>query len=112
MATANKTKGSPKKLLTAGKWNLSWKRLLITGSVVVNIAFIVVFISLVGTYSLDGLFMGPGLERYCSSANDDKFVGSTEQIKALRNYVCDTSDAHQYFVSGLDKYLDSKGLSH
>jgi hypothetical protein len=47
---------------------------------------------------------------YCSTSNDDKFDGSTTQVKALRDYVCDRSDASTYFHDGLNKYLDAKGI--
>ncbi|HSW81154.1 MAG TPA: hypothetical protein VLG40_02040 [Candidatus Saccharimonas sp.] len=106
------TKKSASQKAKTGAWGLSWKRLLVAGSITLNIAFIVVMLSVSISNALDGVFMASGLERYCSSVNDDKFNGSSVQVKALRNYVCDTPDAHQYFVDGLNKYLDSKGISH
>jgi hypothetical protein len=113
MATT-KTKASQtsQKLLTAGRWHISWRRLIILASLSLNIGFIVLWIGLSSTNNLDGVFMANGLDRYCSSSNDDKFKDSTDQVKALRNYVCDTPDAHQYFQDGLSRYLDSKGISH
>lgn len=105
------TKGS-QKLLTAGRPRVSWRRLVILASLTLNIGFLVIWIGFGATHALDGLFMASGLERYCSSNNDDKFVDSSDQVKALRNYVCDTPDAHQYFQDGLSKYLDSKGIPH
>ena len=108
---ATKAKSSPK-LLTAGRWRFSWRRMLITTSITLNIGFLVIWISLATTNSLDGLFMADGLDRYCSSANDDKFTSATLQVKAMRDYVCNSNDAHQYFSEGYYKYLDSKGISH
>lgn len=105
------TKGS-QKLLTAGHPRVSLRRLVILASITLNIGFIVIWIGLAATHSLDGLFMADGLERYCSSNNDDKFKESSDQVKALRDYVCDAPDAHQYFQDGLSKYLDSKGIPH
>ncbi len=110
MATT-KSKSSPK-LLGAGKWPISWTRLFIAASLVLNIGFVVVWVSLAGTNTLDGVFMANGLERYCSAGNDDKFKDSTSQVKGLRSYVCDTPDAHQYFQDGLTKYFDAKGIPH
>lgn len=110
-AKTSSTKSSPK-LLTAGHTRISWRRLVILASLTLNIGFLVIWIGFGATHALDGLFMADGLERYCSSNNDDKFAESSEQVKALRNYVCDTPDAHQYFQDGLSKYLDSRGIPH
>ena len=107
-----KTTANPQKLLPSGRWRVSWRRLLIVTSITLNIGFVVIWIGLSVTNSLDGLFIANGLERYCSSSNDDKYKDSSEQVKALRDYVCDTPDAHKYFQQGLSNYLDSKGLSH
>lgn len=111
MATTKKTTRTASQKDKTVMLGLSWKKLLIAGSVSLNIAFIVLMLSVGISNALDGIFMASGLERYCSSVNDDKFNGSSAQVKALRNYVCDTSDAHQYFIDGFDKYLDSKGIS-
>ena len=111
MAATTKVKPTPK-LLTAGRFRVSWKRLVIFASLALNIGFIVLWISLSVTNSLDGLFMDPGLDRYCSTVNDDKFSTSSTQVKELRNYVCDRNDAHKYFQDGLNKYLDSKNVQH
>ena len=108
MATS-KSKASPK-LLTAGGQRVSWRKLVILASVTLNVGFIVIWVSLASTYSLDGLFMANGLERYCSSQNDDKFKDATAQVAALREYVCDRPDADQYFQDGFAKYLDAKGI--
>lgn len=109
MATT-KTKASPK-LLPAGGQRISIRRLIILASLTLNVGFIVIWVSLASSYSLDGLFMADGLERYCSNLNDDKFKDSTAQVKALRDYVCDRPDADNYFQDGLGKYLDSKGIT-
>ncbi|HSE60923.1 MAG TPA: hypothetical protein VLA88_01355 [Candidatus Saccharimonadales bacterium] len=108
MATT-KSKATPK-LLPAGGQRVSIRRLMILASVTLNIGFVVIWISLAATSSLDGLFMAKGLERYCSSSNDDKFGDSTAQVKALREYVCDRPDADMYFQEGFGKYLDSKNI--
>jgi hypothetical protein len=105
------TKSKPaQKLLSAGGLRFSWRRMIILASLAFNVGFIVIWISLASSNSLDGLFMADGLERYCSTSNDDKFDGSTTQVKALRDYVCDRSDASTYFHDGLNKYLDAKGI--
>jgi hypothetical protein len=106
---ATKTKSSPK-LLTAGHSRISWRRLIILASLALNIGFIVIWISLSATHSLDGLFMANGLERYCSRDNDNKFKDSSDQVKALRDYVCNAPDAHKYFEEGYNNYLDAKGI--
>lgn len=108
MATS-KAKSS-QKLLTAGHVRLSWKRLLVFASVTLNIGFIVIWISLASTHSLDGIFMADGLARYCSSENDNKFTTATEEVRALRDYVCDEPDAHPYFNEGFKKYLEAKNI--
>lgn len=111
MAKAKTSTGS-QKLLTAGRWHMSWKRLFICASLALNIGFLVIWAGILFSNALDGLFIADGLERYCSSNNDDKFTNSSEQVKALRDYVCDAPDAHKYFQQGLSNYLDSKGISH
>jgi hypothetical protein len=107
--SASKPKASPK-LLTGGGQRVSWRRLIVLASVTLNVGFLVIWVSLASSYSLDGLFMANGLDRYCSEVNDDKFKDSTAQVKALRDYVCDRPDADQYFQEGFAKYLDSKGI--
>ena len=110
--TKTKAPQTSQKLLTAGHWRISWRRLIILASLALNIGFIVLWVGLASTNNLDGMFMANGLDRYCSTSNDDKFKDSSDQVKALRNYVCDSPDAHQYFQDGLSKYLDSKGITH
>jgi hypothetical protein len=105
------TKSKPTvKLLPAGGLRLSWRRLLILASLTLNVGFIVIWVALASSYSLDGLFMADGLDRYCASQNDDKFGGTAAQVKALREYVCDRPDATKFFHDGFDKYLDSKHI--
>lgn len=112
MATTSSNKKSTKtqKLLPAGGTRISLRRLVIFASVTLNVGFIVLWVSLAATNSLDGLFMENGLARYCASNNDDKFSSATPQVKELRNYVCDTPGATQYFHEGLNKYYESKGI--
>jgi hypothetical protein len=98
------------KLLPAGGLRFSWRRLIILASLTLNVGFVVVWVAFVSGTALDGLFMANGLERYCSTQNDDKFEGTTSQVKALRDYVCDRPDATSYFHDGFNKYLDAKGI--
>jgi hypothetical protein len=113
MATTKAKAKSAQKLLPAGnRWHISWKRLVIVTSVTLNIGFVVIWLSLATTNSLDGLFMENGLVRYCSTSNDDKFDSTTAQTKGLRSYVCDKADAHQYFHDGLVKYYKAVGIPY
>jgi hypothetical protein len=107
MATSKK-KSAPK---TSVGWRVSWRRMIIFASFAVNIGFLVLFITLMTTNVLDGVLMPAGLDRYCSTRNDEKFATAKPKIKALREYVCDRPEAHPYFKEGLQKYLDSKYLS-
>jgi hypothetical protein len=100
----------PQKLLEAGKWHPSLRRLVIFASLALNVGFVVVLVTLSTTTVLDGLFMPVALDRYCSTANDNKFQKEDAQIKALRAYVCDRSDAHEYFQDGYMKYLKSLNI--
>jgi hypothetical protein len=109
MATT-KTKSTPK-LLTAGHNRISWRRLIILASITLNIGFIVIWIGLSATNSLDGLFMEDGLTRYCSENNDDKFKDSKEEVRALRNYVCYHPEAKEFFDKGYNDYLQVKGIT-
>lgn len=109
MATT-KTKNSPK-LLTAGHNRVSWRRLIILASITLNIGFIVIWVGLAATNSLDGLFMEDGLKRYCSQGNDDKFKDSKEDVKALRDYVCYVPDSKEFFDKGFNEYLQFKGIT-
>lgn len=112
MATTSSNKKSTKtqKLLPAGGTRISLRRLVIFASVTLNVGFIVLWLSLAATHSLDGLFMENGLARYCNTNNDDKFAAATPQVKELRNYVCDRPDAAKYFHEGLNNYYQSKGI--
>lgn len=103
MATTKKTP----KLLQPGRWHPSLRRFVILASLTLNVGFLVILIALSTTTSLDGLLMPTALDRYCSTANDDKFKSQDAKVKALRTYVCDRSDAHTYFSDGYYKYLDS-----
>jgi hypothetical protein len=105
-ATKATTKKTPK-LLEAGWRKPSVRRFVIFASFALNIAFVVLLLTISTTNKLDGVFMPVALERYCSTANDDKFQKEDAQLKALRGYVCDRPDAHQYFHGGYKDYLKS-----
>lgn len=100
---ANKQSGS--------RWYFSWTRLFIAASVAANIAFVVVVATMITSHSLDGMFMNEGLQRYCNTANDDKFSDNPAKVRALRYYTCARGDAAQYFQEGFQKYLDYKHIS-
>lgn len=99
-------KGNTKTL----KLTPSWKNFLIAASVALNIAFVVVFVALGATNALDTMLMKEGLTRYCDSANDAKFEGSDDKIKALREFTCAKGEAADDFESAINAYLTSKGL--
>lgn len=109
MATSKKP--APKKQMGV-KWNISWRRWLIVASGALNIAFIVVFVTMMTSHALDGLFMREGLARYCAKANDGQFADSPAKVKALRVYTCAGGDAKPYFNEGFQKYLDFKGIKN
>ena len=84
---------------------ISWKQLLIMGSVAANIGFVVLFTAMAATPALDRMLMHEGLGRYCSSTNDSKFDGSEIEVKAMRDYTCARDDAKEYFARGFNEYL-------
>jgi hypothetical protein len=94
----------------SGNWNISWRQWLIAASVTLNIAFIVVLLTMMTSHALDGMFMKEGLARYCAKANDSQFDGSLEKVRALRVYTCAGGDAKNYFDEGFQKYLNVKGI--
>ncbi|MGH7196956.1 MAG: hypothetical protein ACREGJ_04320 [Candidatus Saccharimonadales bacterium] len=100
------------KLLGPGKWHLSWKRLLIAASIVLNIGFLVVFVSMATTNAFDGLYVREGLERYCDTENDNKFEYPNDQAKAQRDFLCARGEAQEYFTEGFKKYLDFKSIPY
>lgn len=100
-----------KKSVSVGKWEMSWKNLLFAASVTVNIAFIVVFLTMIFTNKLDGMFIEEGLARYCSSANDSLYANSEETVKALRDFACAKGDAKPYFDSAFKIYSFSRGIT-
>jgi hypothetical protein len=110
MAKAQKS-GKKANQPTTGKWMGSWKNFFIALSVVVNIGFVVIVITMMSTHALDGMFMNEGLKRYCASQNNDKFRNASDEVKALRVYTCADGDAALYFEDGFKKYLDAKGIS-
>lgn len=95
---------------TQAKWNVSWKQLLVAGSIVLNIAFVVLFVALAGTHSLDSMIMNEGLKRYCTTANDSKFDDAGDETKALRMFTCARGDAQKPFNDALSNYLMMKGI--
>jgi hypothetical protein len=107
---ASKKPAAKKQMIS--KWNMSWKQWLIAASVALNIAFVVVVVTMMTTHALDGMFMKEGLARYCARANDAQFDGSTDKVKALRVYTCAGGDAKSYFDEGFQKYLDFKGVKN
>lgn len=104
-------KPAPKKQMGM-KWNISWKKWLIVASATLNIAFVVVVITMMTSHALDGMFMREGLARYCAVANDTQFTDSPAKVKALRVYTCAGGDAKPYFNEGFQKYLDFKGIKN
>lgn len=92
------------------KQGMSWKRFFITSSVVLNIAFIVLIITMMTTNALDTLFIREGLSRYCSTTNDWLFTNNSEKLVAFRNYTCGTGNAQTYFENGFSEYLQSIGI--
>lgn len=90
--------------LKAPKGKMSWKQLLVSASVTLNIAFVVVLITLATTHALDGLWMREGLTRYCSPANDSKFDDMTEASKSLRDFTCAKGDAADDFEAAVKAY--------
>lgn len=100
-------KGSSK--TAKGMWQ--WKGLFFSASVALNIAFVVVFIALIGTSALDVMLMKEGLNRYCATSNDAKFKDSNAKTQALRDFTCARGDASDDFKTALDAYLKTKGIS-
>jgi|SRR5687767_3460977 len=100
-----------KKSVSVGKWQMSWKNLFIVASVTVNIAFLVVFVTMIFTNKLDGVFIEEGLARYCSATNDSLYADSEETVKALRDFTCAKGDAKPYFDSAFKIYSFSRGIT-
>lgn len=88
-----------------------WKSFFIAASVTFNIAFVVVFVTMVATSALDGMIMREGLVRYCATANDKKFKDTTDQVKALREFTCARGEAADDFEAAIQAYLTSKGIN-
>ncbi len=95
---------------TIGSWNISWRGFFIAASVVLNIAFAIVFITMATTNKFDGMLMNEGLKRYCAKANDAKFDENNAQTQALRLFTCARDDAERPFHDALNNYLDLKGI--
>lgn len=79
-------------------------------SVTANIGFVVIFITMINTHALDGMFIREGLQRYCLSQNDNKFADAGAYTNALREYTCARDDAQSYYEAGLNSYLDYRGI--
>lgn len=92
-------------------WKWSWRGLLIAASVVLNIGFIVVVITMMSSHALDYFFMSQGLSRYCDTANDSAFSSNSQKTQALRDYTCARGDASQYFQDGFKSYLNHLHIS-
>jgi len=99
-------KGSSR--VTKSIWQ--WKGLFFAASVTLNIAFVVVFITMVTTNALDIMVMKEGLYRYCLASNDTKFEDSSDKTKALRDFTCARGDASDDFQNAVNDYLKTKGL--
>ena len=110
MASTKVTSKKSPKLLEAGWRGPSVRRFMILASFALNVAFIVVLLTVSTTNTLDGVFMPVALDRYCSTANDSKFQKEEASVKALRGYVCDRQDAHKYFWGGYTDYLKSLNI--
>ncbi len=110
MASAKSKKPSVDKSGSNPKGKMSWKRLFVISSVVLNVAFIVLLITMITTNALDALFIREGLSRYCSTADDWLFANNSEKLIAFRNYTCGMGNAQTYFESGFSNYLQSIGI--
>lgn len=103
-------KASTTKAVKVAAWNVSWRDFFIAASVVLNIAFAIVFITMATTNKFDGMLMNEGLKRYCAEANDAKFEENNAQAQALRLFTCSRDDAEKPFQDALNNYLDMKGI--
>lgn len=92
------------------EWKMSWRNFFVAASVALNIAFVVTFITMINTNSLDSMFIKEGLKRYCLDENGALFEESTEQAKELRNFTCATGEAAEPFNKAFNDYLKTKGL--
>lgn len=87
-----------------------WEQFAFSASVVVNIAFLVVFIAIIGTHALDVTLIKEGVNRYCDTSNDAKFADSSAKVRALRDFTCARGDAADDFQTAFNAYLKSKGI--
>lgn len=92
----------------SGGTSISWKNLFVSASVALNIAFLVLFITMISTNKLDVMFIQEGMNRYCKVENDILFVGSSDQTKALRKFTCATGDAREPFEKAFNDYLKTQ----
>lgn len=104
-------KTSVTKKTSSGKWQISWKNLWVSASVVLNIAFLVLLFTMFFTPTLDSVWIKEGLVRYCSDQNDDLYAGEPKDVQALRDFTCASGDAKPYFENALKIYLFSQGIT-
>lgn len=104
MATAKKS--TSKKIIQS----MSWRNFFFAASVTLNIAFVVLFITMATTNALDGLLMREGLTRYCAEANDESFADNPVVTRGIRDFTCAKGDAKDDFEKAVNNYLESKGL--
>ncbi|HSE29084.1 MAG TPA: hypothetical protein VLA77_00665 [Candidatus Saccharimonadales bacterium] len=100
-----------KKPAGSGKWQMSWKNLMISASVVLNIAFIVLFFTMFFTNALDAVQIENGVAKYCSDGSNYLYENSEESIQALRDFTCARGDAKPYFDSAFKIYQIARGIS-
>lgn len=100
------------KTFELGKWTIQWRDLLIAGSVALNLAVLVLGIAMMATNALDGMFIREGLQRFCNPNNDDKFTGSSDETRAVRDFTCAHGDAKPYFENGLKNYMNDYRIPH
>ncbi|HEU5187726.1 MAG TPA: hypothetical protein VFT87_04460 [Candidatus Saccharimonadales bacterium] len=93
-----------------GVWQFSWRNFLIAASIVLNIAFVVLFITMTGTNKLDIMFIQEGVNRYCKVENDMLFDGSSDQMQALRRFTCAKGDAKEPFQRAFNEYLRTQNI--
>lgn len=90
--------------------DVSWKNFFIAASVAMNIAFLVLFITMISTNKLDVMFIQEGMNRYCKVENDILFDGSSDQTQALRKFTCAIGDAREPFEKAFNDYLKTQEI--
>lgn len=92
--------------------DFSWRNFFIATSVTLNIAFIIVFATMMWTNRLDGMFIREGLARYCDEVNDSKFASNSDKAHALRMFTCARDDAKEPFDKAVNDYLQMKQVQN